>query len=62
MKREHALAYLRIAGYHGDRAAFVRLYVENKISRAKAEEAFRLGQTMRADGARCDCHECKMAR
>lgn len=62
MKREHLLAHLRVAGYHEDRAAFTRLYIENKISKAKADEAFRQGRAMKAAGVGCDCHDCKAAR
>lgn len=59
MKRADALAHLRIAGYHNDSRAFVRLYVENRISRKAADEAYRTGKRQRAGGMPCHCHECK---
>ncbi len=59
MKREHVIAYIRVAGYHDDAAAFTRLLIENRISYAKAKEAFASGKRARANGVRCDCHECK---
>lgn len=58
MKREYLLAYLRVAGYHEDRATFTRLYIENRISRPAAEDAFRAGRQAKVRGVRCDCHEC----
>lgn len=61
MKREHLTSYLRIAGYHSDRAAFTRLFVENRISKAKAIEAYRSGAQARAAGVRCTCVECTRA-
>jgi hypothetical protein len=50
MKREHAIAYLRIAGYDNDRAAWTRLYVENRVSYAAAKKAWEEGVLMRQAG------------
>lgn len=50
MKREHAISYLRIAGYDNDRAAWTRLYVENRISYAAAQKAWSEGVLMRQAG------------
>lgn len=61
MKREHVLTYLRVAGYHDDRAAFTRLYVENRIGYKAAQDAYRAGRAARDAGVRCDCHDCKHA-
>lgn len=58
MKRAHAIDYLRIAGYHADRAAFTRLYVENRVSYSAATEAYRAGQKARDAGVRCTCRDC----
>jgi hypothetical protein len=61
MTRIQATTYLRIAGYHDDRAAFTRLYVENRISLPAAKEAYRSGQQAKKVGVRCDCNDCKGA-
>lgn len=47
-KRELVLGHMRVAGYENDRKAWTRLYVENKISLAVAEEAWRNGRTAAA--------------
>jgi len=49
-KREATLAHMRIAGYAGDRAAWTRLLVENRISYETAKEAWRQGEAMKAAG------------
>lgn len=49
---------IRTAGYHDDKATFTRLYVENRISKAAADEAFRSGRQARAVGVRCTCSAC----
>ncbi len=59
MKREVLTTLIRVAGYHDDRATFTRLYIENRISKPKADEAYRSGRQAKAAGVRCDCHECK---
>ena len=59
MKREHLLAHLRVAGYHEDRAAFTRLYIENRVSKKVADDAFNVGRTMRRNGVGCGCSDCK---
>jgi hypothetical protein len=51
---------LRVAGYHEDRATFTRLYIENRISKKNADEAYRSGRQAKAAGVRCDCHDCKV--
>jgi hypothetical protein len=56
--RAQALDYIRIAGYHGDKARFTTLYVENRIAYAKATAAFRAGAQQRAAGMRCSCTDC----
>ena len=59
MKRKDSLAWLRIAGYHNNTAAFVRLYVENRVSRTAADKAWDQGVKYKKDGGTCSCRECK---
>lgn len=59
MKRQDALAWLRIAGYHNDQAQFARIYVENRISYQVAIGKFREGIQARANGMKCSCQDCK---
>lgn len=54
MKREHVITALRVAGYHGDTARYTRLLIEERISKARAREAYAAGQRARAAGIRCD--------
>lgn len=61
MKRADALAYIRIAGYHNDQAAFTRLYIENKVGWEAARNAYRGGQNLKAGGMRCTCSDCSKA-
>ena len=58
MKHKDALAWIRIAGFHDDKRAFTRLYVENRISFAVAQERFRAGAEARAAGVKCTCRDC----
>lgn len=62
MTRALVLAYMRIAGYHDDRATFTRLYIENRIGRARANEAFRAGQAAKLRGVPCTCTTCNPTR
>ncbi len=59
MTREQALTYLRVAGYHGDRASFTRLYVENRVSYVAAKKAYEQGRAALARGISCNCNDCK---
>lgn len=59
MKRADAMTYLTIAGFHEDRAAFTRLYIENKISYGSAKAAYEQGRAAKARGVRCTCIDCK---
>ncbi len=61
MKRDDAIVYMRIAGYHEDRKGFTRLLVENRVRREVADEAFAVGQKQRAAGMGCHCYQCKKA-
>lgn len=46
--RAQALAWIRTHAYHGADALAVRIYVENRISRAAFDDAVRAGRAMRA--------------
>jgi len=43
-KRQAVLNHMAIAGYNNDRAAWMRLYTENRISRSTADKAWLDGQ------------------
>lgn len=58
-KRAHALAWMRIAGYHEDTRAFTRLFIESRIARPVADDAFNAGRRARAAGMACHCLACK---
>lgn len=59
MKRKDAINALIFAGAHDDRAAFTRIYIENKIGLAAAKDAFATGKRLKASGMPCGCSECK---
>ena len=59
LKRSEVLNLIAFAGYHQDQARFTRLYVENRVGYAAAKAAYRAGARQRAQGVRCDCHDCK---
>lgn len=59
MKRQDALSFIRIAGYHGDQRTFMRLYTENRVNLDAAREAFAKGAAQKLGGMTCACHECK---
>lgn len=61
-KRALALERLKYAGYHGDTAALVRLYVQNRISYPVAQEAYRRGQNAKIFGVKCTCSACTQAK
>lgn len=58
MNRKNALGWIRIAGYHNDTFSFVRLYVENRVSRASADQAWRNGVAAKRNGVPCSCRDC----
>ena len=58
MNRANALAYMRIAGYHGDRARFTRLLIENRVSREAADKAWTAGINAKQGGMKCACPDC----
>lgn len=57
-KRNTILGLMKFAGYHLDRATFTQLLIENRISRAAADEAFRAGIRAKQNGMRCGCSDC----
>jgi len=61
MKRADAINAMRFAGYHGDKATFTSLLIENRVSQAVATAAFREGTKAKADGVRCNCINCRAA-
>ena len=62
MKRSDLLAYIRNAGYHSDTQGYMRLFVENRISRKAADEAYRNGTKQKLTGVKCHCHQCTGAK
>lgn len=59
MKRALALDLIRYAGYHDDRAAFTRLYINSSVAYGPAKDAYAQGRAARVRGLRCECPECK---
>jgi hypothetical protein len=58
-QRTVVLTLLRTAGYHDDKARFTQAYIESRVSREVAYQAWASGQAMRVSGVKCDCYECK---
>lgn len=56
--KAQVLAALRVAGYHEDKKAFTRLYVEKKIGMYDALYQYEAGKRMKAQGIQCTCKEC----
>jgi len=59
VKRKDVLDLIRIAGYHEDERAYMRLYCETRIGRAAAREAYETGLRQKAGGMKCSCFHCK---
>lgn len=59
MTRKQALASCKYAGYHNDSGAFTRIFIENRISRDKALEAWRQGVNAKTNGVKCSCKDCQ---
>ena len=57
-KRATVDAHLRIAGYHGDDRAWVRLYLENRVGYERARRLRAEGVRLRVAGLPCGCAEC----
>ena len=58
-KRATVDAHLRIAGYHGDDRAWVRLYLEHRVGYERARRLRAEGARLRAAGLPCGCAECR---
>lgn len=58
-KRNIALAYARVAGYHNDSSAFTRLIIESRVNRQAMNEAWGNGRIARENGVPCNCYQCK---
>lgn len=60
MDRKQALAAIKFAAYHNDSREALRVYVENRISRAAYEKAWAAGVELKKGGMRCTCYRCKI--
>jgi len=58
--RKNLLELIKIAGYHGDHRTGARLYCESRMSRKAYDDAWQLGQKLKANGAKCLCRECNI--
>lgn len=58
-KRDLALSHMRVAGYHDNRVAFTRLYLESKISLQVANDAWNTGKKQKKSGMPCSCVSCQ---
>ena len=58
-KRDQALWAMRIAGYHGDQAARIRLLVESRVGRTYMNDAWGQGTSANKSGIKCNCRICK---
>lgn len=56
--RATTIALLRVAGYHDDKRAWARLYVEGRIRVSLAQQLFDEGRQLRAKGVPCACPQC----
>lgn len=59
--RQAALLNARIAGYHDDSRAFIRLLVETRVRRELMNAEWKRGADMRKAGVPCGCHDCQRA-
>lgn len=57
-KRERALKWIRVHGYHDERASALRIWVENRMSRAEMERAYDEGRNLKTEGMPCACPKC----
>ena len=58
-KREHALAAIRFAGYHGDAASATTWFVRSRVSHAAMCTAFQEGLSAALKGVGCSCNACR---
>lgn len=53
-----AIESMRYAAYHDDRKAWTRLYIENRVSFLRANEAWKSGVAAKERGIPCRCPDC----
>ena len=58
-KRALLESLFRVAGYHGDRAAYTRGLVDHRISQARAKALWLIGAAARKGGVPCSCSACR---
>jgi hypothetical protein len=56
--RKQILESIKVAGYHQDDQAFLRLYTENRIGYSAAQAARTEGILARQKGVKCSCYAC----
>jgi hypothetical protein len=56
--RKQILESIKVAGYHHDDQAFLRLYTENRLSYTAAQAARMAGIRARQQGMKCSCYAC----
>lgn len=61
-KRQTAIVLAKVAGYHADTKAFIRLLVESRVNRQTMNEAWAQGALAKSVGVKCECHECRKAQ
>lgn|GEM_PF-3894100 len=61
LKRKHAIAMARVAGYHGRKDEYTRLCVEacGIASSRSLMVAYSEGEQARINGVGCSCRECQ---
>lgn len=57
--RDVAIESVKVAAYHNDRRAAMRLFVETRISWATYCEAWEKGQLAKRAGVACTCPDCQ---
>jgi hypothetical protein len=60
--RAQTLKLVTYAGYHGDRATGMRLYLGARLSKDAYNQAYARGRDMRERGMACGCAECTGGR
>jgi len=57
-KRETALTYAKVAGYHNDTKSFTRLIIESRVNLQTMNHAWCAGVKAKENGVRCGCFQC----
>lgn len=58
-KRATVLQQIKVAGYHNDSRAAIRLLIENPVSRKAYNEAWLSGVAAKRSGQSCGCYQCQ---